>query len=59
MPMILVKYEFSPITMRVTLQGRDYLHFLTHICAIIGGVFVVFSILNSILTSIFDFESSD
>ena len=58
MPIILVKYEFSPITMRVSILKRDYLHFFTHVCAIIGGIFVVFSILNRFLLGLFDFSSS-
>ena len=54
-PLVLVKYEFSAVTMQVTIQGRDYFHFLTHVCAIVGGIFVVFSILNRFLVSFFDF----
>ena len=56
MPIVLVKYEFSPVTMRVTIPKRDYLHFLTHVCAIVGGIFVVFSILNRFLVGLFDFS---
>jgi hypothetical protein len=55
-PLVLVKYEFSAVTMQVTIQGRDYFHFLTHVCAIVGGIFVVFSILNRFLVSFFDFS---
>ncbi len=52
MPIVEVKYEFSPIMMKVTHLKRDYLHFLTHVSAIIGGVFVVFSIINRISTNL-------
>jgi hypothetical protein len=52
MPIVNVKYEFSPIMMKVTHLKRDYLHFLTHVSAIIGGVFVVFSIINRISTNL-------
>ena len=55
MPIILIRYEFTPITMRVTIQKRDYLHFLTHICAIIGGIFVIFSIINKVFVGMCDF----
>ena len=58
MPIIYMKYEFSPVTMKVTLKKRDYFHFLTHICAIIGGIFVVFSILNKFLVGLFDPDKS-
>lgn len=56
MPIMYMKYEFSPVTMRVTIAKRDYLHFLTHISAIIGGIFVVFSFLNKILVGLFEKE---
>lgn len=58
MPIIYMKYEFSPVTMRVTLKRRDYLHFLTHVCAIIGGIFVVFSILNKFMVGLFDSDKN-
>ena len=52
MPIVTISYEFSPIMMKVTHLKRDYLHFLTHVSAIVGGVFVVFSIINRISTSL-------
>ena len=52
MPIVTIRYEFSPIMMKVTHLKRDYLHFLTHVSAIVGGVFVVFSIINRIATLI-------
>ena len=52
MPIVTVRYEFSPIMMKVTHLKRDYLHFLTHVSAIVGGVFVVFSIINRISTNL-------
>ena len=51
MPIVTIRYEFSPIMMKVTHLKRDYLHFLTHVSAIVGGVFVVFSIINRIATN--------
>ena len=57
MPIILIRYEFTPITMRVTILKRNYLHFLTHVCAIVGGVFVIFSLLNKIIVGMFDFSN--
>ena len=52
MPIITIRYEFSPIMMKVTHLKRDYLHFLTHVSAIIGGVFVVFSVINRLATNL-------
>ena len=52
MPITTIRYEFSPIMMKVTHLKRDYLHFLTHVSAIVGGVFVVFSIINRITTNL-------
>ena len=52
MPIVTIRYEFSPIMMKVTHLKRDYLHFLTHVSAIIGGVFVVFSIINRLATNL-------
>ena len=52
MPIVNVRYEFSPIMMKVTHLRRDYLHFLTHVSAIVGGVFVVFSIINRLATNL-------
>ncbi len=52
MPIVNIRYEFSPIMMKVTHLRRDYLHFLTHVSAIVGGVFVVFSIINRLATNL-------
>ena len=58
MPIVNIRYEFSPIMMKVIHLKRDYLHFLTHVSAIVGGVFVVFSIINRIATN-FLYNSSN
>lgn len=50
MPLMLINYDFSPITMKFTLVRKSFLHFLTNICAIIGGVFVFFKLIHNILT---------
>ena len=38
----IVKYEFSPVTMRVTIPKRDYLHFLKHVSSIVGALFCIY-----------------
>jgi hypothetical protein len=58
MPTVMINYDMSPITMKITIEGRSWAHSLTHICAIVGGVFVIFSILNRILLSFCDFSTS-
>lgn len=46
-------YEFSPITMVVTKKGAEsFGRFIVNICANVGGVFVIFGILNRAVTSI-------
>ncbi|KAJ3682992.1 hypothetical protein LUZ60_013219 [Juncus effusus] len=40
-------YEFSPIKVDLTEQNTSLLHFLTNLCAIIGGIFTVAGILDS------------
>ncbi len=47
MPLLLINYDFSPITMKFSLVRRSFLHFLTNICAIIGGVFVSFRMIHN------------
>ncbi|KAH0469208.1 hypothetical protein IEQ34_002440 [Dendrobium chrysotoxum] len=42
-------YDFSPIKVIFTEENKSLLHFLTSICAIIGGVFTVAGILDSFI----------
>ncbi|KAG9153813.1 hypothetical protein Leryth_005930 [Lithospermum erythrorhizon] len=42
-------YEFSPMQVLVTENSKSLSHFITNVCAIIGGVFTVAGILDSIL----------
>ncbi len=58
MPIVIINYDFSPITMRYTLKAKPFLHFLTHLCAIVGGVFIMFNILNNMLLKFFDFDKA-
>jgi hypothetical protein len=57
MPMVMINYEISNIGMRYTLKSNDWLHTLTHICAIVGGVFVIFSMMNRAALVFFDWKS--
>lgn len=59
MPGVFLQYDFSPITMKLTLKSKSFMHSVTHICGIVGGVYVLFSILNRILLTFCDFSASD
>jgi hypothetical protein len=54
MPIIVINYDLSPISMVIKRENKSFMHFLTHVCAIVGGVYVIFSILNRTLVSFFD-----
>jgi hypothetical protein len=43
--------EFSPMTMVITKSNKPLSKFLISLCAIVGGVFVMFGILNSFIQS--------
>jgi len=59
MHIIMMNYDFSPITMRIVRKQKYYSQFLTHICAIVGGIFVIFSIINRTYLTFFDSEKSN
>jgi hypothetical protein len=59
MPMIMINYDMSEVTTQITRKRNNFLHFLTHICAIVGGIFVVFSILNRVILSFYDPSDKD
>jgi hypothetical protein len=54
MPIIMLHYDISPITMKVVLERKSLTHSLTHICAIVGGIYVLFSLLNRMILAFFD-----
>ncbi|XP_019451908.1 PREDICTED: protein disulfide-isomerase 5-4-like [Lupinus angustifolius] len=41
--------ELSPMQVSITENQKSFSHFITNVCAIIGGVFTVAGILDSIL----------
>ena len=47
-------YDFTPISMKIVLERKSITHSLTHICAIVGGVYVLFSLLNRLILAFFD-----
>ncbi|XP_004244141.1 protein disulfide isomerase-like 5-4 [Solanum lycopersicum] len=48
-PVAKFHYEPSPMQVLITENPKSFSHFLTNVCAIIGGVFTVAGILDSIL----------
>ena len=49
MPAIFFRYELSPIRIQYTMALQSWIDFLVHICAIIGGIYAVSSIIESAL----------
>ncbi|MBA0553213.1 hypothetical protein Golob_012414 [Gossypium lobatum] len=49
MPVAKFHFELSPMQVLITENPKSLSHFLTNVCAIIGGVFTVAGILDSIL----------
>ena len=49
--MISMIYDFTPVNMKITKKQRDLPRFLVSLCAIVGGVFVIFGLLNRLLLS--------
>ncbi|XP_077248940.1 uncharacterized protein LOC143888417 isoform X3 [Tasmannia lanceolata] len=47
LPGIFLFYDFSPIKVIFTEENVSFLHFLTNICAIVGGVFTVSGIVDA------------
>ncbi|CAF0850756.1 unnamed protein product [Didymodactylos carnosus] len=47
LPGFFVTYEISPMMVKLIEQRRSFAHFITSVCAIIGGVFTVASLLDA------------
>ena len=45
--MVMMIFEFSPVSMQIEKSSALFSRFLINICAIVGGVFVVFGLINS------------
>jgi len=51
LPGVFVMYDLSPIMVKFSEKTKSFAHFLTGICAIIGGVFTVAGLIDSVLYS--------
>ncbi|XP_028406041.1 endoplasmic reticulum-Golgi intermediate compartment protein 3-like [Dendronephthya gigantea] len=49
LPGVFVLYEFSPMMVQYTEKRRSFMHFLTGVCAIIGGIFTVAGLVDSFI----------
>jgi len=50
-PAIYFRYELSPITVKYAYRAKSFSHFVVQLCAIIGGVFTVLGLFNSVVRS--------
>lgn len=48
-PAIFFRYELSPIKIRYTMSYTTWSKYLVDVCAIVGGMFVVAGIIESLL----------
>lgn len=46
---VMFNFEFSPITENITRNGHGFIEFLISICAIIGGVYTIAGIVDSMI----------
>ncbi|XP_029006488.1 endoplasmic reticulum-Golgi intermediate compartment protein 3 isoform X2 [Betta splendens] len=49
LPGVFILYELSPMMVKFTEKHRSFTHFLTGVCAIIGGVFTVAGLIDSLI----------
>jgi thiol-disulfide isomerase/thioredoxin len=48
-PSVMIRYDLSPMSVVVTEEFKPFYHFVTNACAIIGGVFTVIGLVDSIV----------
>lgn len=49
LPGVFVMFDISPILVQLTEHRRSFMHFLTSVCAIIGGVFTVAGMIDALI----------
>mmetsp|Transcript_71590 Transcript_71590/g.165562 ORF Transcript_71590/g.165562 Transcript_71590/m.165562 type:complete len:348 (+) Transcript_71590:40-1083(+) len=49
MPSLYLRYDFSPVTVKYQETREKLSHFLVQVCAVIGGIFTVAGVLDSLL----------
>ncbi|EEY62347.1 uncharacterized protein PITG_21508 [Phytophthora infestans T30-4] len=58
LPMVSFSYTFSPIMFRIEQYRVGFLQFLTSVCAIVGGVFTILGIMDSLAFGLLNKTSS-
>ncbi|KAJ3393880.1 hypothetical protein HDU84_000843 [Entophlyctis sp. JEL0112] len=48
-PGIFLKYDIEPISVRVTESRASFMHFLTRLCGITGGIYVTVGLMNNLI----------
>eukprot|EP01029_Cantina_marsupialis_P020396 TRINITY_DN4778_c0_g1_i1.p1 TRINITY_DN4778_c0_g1~~TRINITY_DN4778_c0_g1_i1.p1 ORF type:complete len:500 (-),score=139.41 TRINITY_DN4778_c0_g1_i1:300-1799(-) len=49
-PMVKLQYDFSPVSVMISQDDKmPFYHFITNLCAIIGGVFTVLGLLDAVI----------
>eukprot|EP00123_Amoebidium_parasiticum_P014004 comp22277_c1_seq1/m.32969 comp22277_c1_seq1/g.32969 ORF comp22277_c1_seq1/g.32969 comp22277_c1_seq1/m.32969 type:complete len:403 (-) comp22277_c1_seq1:134-1342(-) len=49
LPGVFINYDMSPILVKITEENRSFFHFLTSVCAIVGGVFAVAGLIDTLI----------
>ncbi|XP_071966269.1 endoplasmic reticulum-Golgi intermediate compartment protein 3-like isoform X1 [Antedon mediterranea] len=49
LPGVFLLYELSPLMVKYTEKNRSFMHFLTGVCAIVGGIFTVAGLIDSMI----------
>ncbi|PVD32633.1 hypothetical protein C0Q70_08076 [Pomacea canaliculata] len=49
LPGVFFIYELSPMMVKYTEKQRSFMHFLTGVCAIVGGIFTVAGLIDSVI----------
>jgi uncharacterized protein with PQ loop repeat len=56
-PGVFFMYDMSPIMVHITERKKSLLHFITNLCAVLGGVFTVAGIIDSMVYRVLDARS--
>ena len=59
MPNVFFRYDISPILVKIVQSRQPLFHFFIQICAIIGGIYTVTGIIDTLLNRIFSRSKSD
>merc|ERR1712066_565207 len=49
MPSLYLRYDFSPVTVTYTETRESFAHFVVQLCAVIGGIFTIAGLLDSLI----------